>query len=62
MIMEDEGRPELRDKIDDAMRRIPEIRVRYAGKTIPPEKFAVAMAEVNSECDSRAVNLLTITQ
>lgn len=45
MIMEEENRPELRKVIDDAMESVPKLRARFAGKTIPPEKYAITMAE-----------------
>jgi len=45
MIMEEEGKPELMEGILDAMKRVPEYRRRFAGKTIPPEKFAITKAQ-----------------
>jgi tetratricopeptide (TPR) repeat protein len=44
MIMEEQDKPELLDDITDAMRKVPELRKRYVGKTVPPEKFAITKA------------------
>lgn len=44
MIMEEENRPELMPQIDEAMASVEKLRTRFAGKTLPPEKFAVTMA------------------
>lgn len=45
MIMEEENRPELRPLVTESMRRVIELRTRYAGKTMPPEKFAIIKAQ-----------------
>lgn len=49
-MQEEEGKPELMPQIDDAMANVSRLRTRYGGKTVPPEKFAIAMAQVS---DSR---------
>lgn len=44
MIMAEENRPDMLPQIQDAMKRVPEFKRRYAGKSIPPEKFAITKA------------------
>ena len=44
MIMEEENKPELLPKICEAMKRVPEFKQRFAGRSIPPEKFAITKA------------------
>jgi tetratricopeptide (TPR) repeat protein len=44
MIMEEENRPDMLPKIVETMKRVPEYKRRYAGKSIPPEKFAITKA------------------
>lgn len=45
MKMTEEGRDDLQQEVKDAMTLVPEYRQRYAGKTVPPEKFAVAKSQ-----------------
>lgn len=35
----------LREQIDTSMNLVPSLRIRYAGKTVPPEKFSVIRAQ-----------------
>ena len=44
MIMLEQDRPELLDEIREALKRVPEVRKRIIGRTIPPEKFAITKA------------------
>lgn len=57
-IMVEQKRPELRKDVDDLMALVPTLRMRYGGKTLPPEKFAITMAEVlrNHMTNDYAVN------
>ena len=46
MIIDTEGREtELRPEVDKAMASVEQLRTRYGGKTLPPEKFAITMAQ-----------------
>ncbi|UXI18046.1 hypothetical protein NH340_JMT03989 [Sarcoptes scabiei] len=45
MIMIEQSRPELRSQISDLMREVPGLRLRFAGKTIPAEKFAIVHSQ-----------------
>ncbi|KAL6954753.1 hypothetical protein U1Q18_052294, partial [Sarracenia purpurea var. burkii] len=45
MQVDEQGRDDLRPEVDKAMLMVPTLRVRYAGKTLPNEKFAITMAE-----------------
>lgn len=44
MIMEEENRPELADLVEESMKQVAQLRIRFGGKTIPPEKFAITKA------------------
>lgn len=46
MVMEAKGDESMRPQIDAAMALVPELKVRYAGKTIPPEKYAITKANM----------------
>lgn len=35
----------LKDKINSSMNLVPTLRIRYAGKTVPPEKFSIIRAQ-----------------
>ena len=46
MIMDSEGlEGEMRSQVDKAMASVEPLRTRYGGKTLPPEKFAITMAQ-----------------
>jgi len=45
MIAETESKPELMVKVTEAMASVEQLRTRYGGKTLPPEKFAITMAK-----------------
>lgn len=44
MIMMEENRPDLMPGITEALKRVPELKRRFIGRTIPPEKFAITKA------------------
>ena len=56
--LEEEGVPptpelvELKNKIDQLINSVPSLRIRYAGKTVPCEKFAIVKSEKYYEEDS----------
>lgn len=45
MIMEEEGNRDMRDHVRDCYARVGQLRIRWAGKTVPLEKFAVSKAD-----------------
>lgn len=45
MIMTEQNKPQLREQINELLKRVPKLRVRFAGKTIPAEKFAILQSE-----------------
>ncbi|KAH7638360.1 tetratricopeptide repeat protein 39b-like protein [Dermatophagoides farinae] len=45
MIMVEHNRPELQAEISQLLRQVPDLRVRFAGKTVPAEKFAIVQSQ-----------------
>ena len=45
MLQDETGDERLREKINELYKEVPKLRIRYAGKTIPAEKFAITHAE-----------------
>ncbi|CAG2106204.1 unnamed protein product [Medioppia subpectinata] len=45
MIMIEEKQYQLNDQIEDLLRTVPKLKIRYAGKTVPAEKFAITQSE-----------------
>ncbi|RWS06788.1 tetratricopeptide repeat protein 39B-like protein [Dinothrombium tinctorium] len=43
-MMEEQNREDLKEKMEEAIKMVPQLKIRYAGKTIPPEKFATEQA------------------
>ena len=61
MIMDTEGRSdELQTQVDQAMAAVEPLRTRYGGKTLPPEKFAITMAQRYCEGDQIALPALML--
>ena len=50
MMVDTESRSDLLPEVQRAMASVHELRTRYGGKTLPPEKFAITMAQ--RYCDS----------
>ena len=42
---DDPSKVELKSQVNDLIRTVPSLRIRYAGKTIPCEKFAIVKSE-----------------
>lgn len=49
---------ELKGKIDELINSVPGLRIRYAGKTVPCEKFAIVKSEKYYEEDSNGSLLM----
>jgi len=60
MIMEEENKPELLPKIQEAMKAVPEFKRRFAGRSIPPEKYAITKALAFQNPDSHSYNKMTL--
>ena len=60
MIMEEEDRPSMLPSIKEAMRRVPQFKRRYAGRSIPPEKFAITKANAFLDEDSPFFQTMTL--
>lgn len=45
MLFLQSGNEELKVEAMDLLKKVPSLRIRYAGKTIPAEKFAITMSE-----------------
>jgi tetratricopeptide (TPR) repeat protein len=45
MLSEEENRPELKPLVRESMLKVIDLRIRYVGRTLPPEKFAITKAE-----------------
>nr|XP_027200853.1 tetratricopeptide repeat protein 39B-like [Dermatophagoides pteronyssinus] len=55
MIMVEQNRPELQTEISQLLKRVPELRVRFAGKTVPAEKFAIVQSQRYFDHDQQLV-------
>lgn len=47
----------LRQKIDTSMALVPQLRIRYAGKTVPPEKFSVIRSQQYTDGERKNILL-----
>ncbi|KAI1288314.1 Tetratricopeptide repeat protein 39B [Halotydeus destructor] len=53
MQMVEDNKPEMKDEVMEAMKAVSGMRRRYAGRTVPPEKFAVSKADQYIESDGK---------
>ncbi|OTF75722.1 hypothetical protein BLA29_001675 [Euroglyphus maynei] len=55
MIMVEQNRPELQSEISQLLKQVPDLRVRFAGKTVPAEKFAIVQSQRYFDHDQQLV-------